>query len=209
MATAVRETAARAGSAATRVKILQAAELLFAKEGFDRVTLRQIARASGQRNVAAVQYHFGSKERLLTAIVDKHRAELDERRRLLIDDCDGNNDGEDLRSLLTILVQPLVLKLDSPSGRAYLRIQAQGFSNETMRPATRRVVQRIGQSLSAAKSAPGDPYRSHFAILLLFHGLADRARQEEKGAAARRNRAAFARALEEALLGLLRGGGNV
>ena len=44
---------------------------------------------------------------------------------------------------------PLASKLDDRSGRAYLRIQAQGLSNESMRPATRTVVQRIGRSLGA------------------------------------------------------------
>ena len=131
----------RAGREQTREKILRAGERLFAKEGFDRVTVRQIARDSNQGNVAAVQYHFGSKEGLLSAIVDEHREEIDGRRRALLEEREAEGRGEDLAALIEILIAPLASKLDSPSGRAYLRIQAQGLSNETMRPATRTVSQ--------------------------------------------------------------------
>src|SRR3546814_2769538 len=44
-------------------RILQAAEDCFGEHGIDAVSLRQIAIAAGQGNTAAVQYHFGSKER--------------------------------------------------------------------------------------------------------------------------------------------------
>jgi AcrR family transcriptional regulator len=57
-------------SDATRVKIMQAAERLFADRGIDGVALREIAAAAGQGNNTAVQYHFGSKERLVYQIFD-------------------------------------------------------------------------------------------------------------------------------------------
>ena len=54
-------------SAATREKIISAAEQLFAEIGFDAVSLRQIAAVAGQRNTNVVRYHFGNKEGLLKA----------------------------------------------------------------------------------------------------------------------------------------------
>jgi AcrR family transcriptional regulator len=183
---------------------MREAEKLFAREGFDRVTLRQIARASGQGNVAAVQYHFGSKEGLLAAIVDAHRAGIDEERRVLLEESEARGQGEDLSTLLRILIEPLARKLDSPSGRAYLRIQAQGLGNEKMRPATRVMVQRIGRIFDRLEGLEPNRYRDRFGILLLFHALADRARQEENGGATRNDRKLFERALSESLHGLYR-----
>jgi AcrR family transcriptional regulator len=190
----------------TRTKILRAAEQLFARDGFDRVTLRQIARASDQGNVAAVQYHFGSKKGLLGEIVDAHRREIDEERQRLFEESEAEGRGEELASLIRILVNPLASKLDDPAGRAYLRIQAQGLIHDTMRPATRTLVQRIGKSLGAlnSKGNPngGDPYRNRFALLLLFHTLADRAREEEGGRIRRGDREEFVRSLGRAIEGL-------
>ncbi len=202
MASRGHSTSGRPGRDKTREKILRAAELLFAKEGFDRVTLRQIARASDQGNVAAVQYHFGSKDGLLSSIVDVHREAIDDRRRELLAEREAEGRGGDLAALIEILVAPLASKLDDPSGRAYLRIQAQGLSNETMRPATRTVVQRIGRSLGSLDESALDPYRGRFALLLLFHALADRAEGEESGRAKRADRSAFVASLSRSLVGL-------
>ena len=44
----------------TRARLLEAAERLFAQQGFKRVTVRAICRAA-RANVAAVNYHFGDK----------------------------------------------------------------------------------------------------------------------------------------------------
>ena len=176
---------------ATRSKIQAVAEQLFASEGFDRVPLRQIAREAGQRNVAAVQYHFGSKEGLLSSIVDTHRSEIDDRRRDLLEALTEAESEADLSTLIGILVEPLAAKLDDASGRAYLRIQAQGLTNEKMRPATQSLIRRIRRHLGAIDEERGAPFRDRFALLLLFHALADRARAEETQAARRGARRDF------------------
>ena len=51
----------------TRTRILQAAEALFAESGFARTSLRAIT-ARAEVNLAAVNYHFGSKEALIQEI---------------------------------------------------------------------------------------------------------------------------------------------
>jgi AcrR family transcriptional regulator len=202
MATMAKPPAGRA--AATRERIQRAAERLFADDGFDRVTLRQIARAAEQRNVAAVQYHFGSKDGLLAAIVDRHRAEIDEARHALLAASEAKRREPDLAAYLDILLEPLGQKLDDPSGRAYLRIQAEGLHNEAMRPATRLVISRIGRIIGGLDRPKPTPYLDRFATLLLFHALADRARQEEVGNATRADRSPFIKALSQSLIGLLR-----
>jgi AcrR family transcriptional regulator len=49
--------------AKTRDRLLRAAALTFSERGFDEATVREVCRRAGA-NVASVNYHFGSKERL-------------------------------------------------------------------------------------------------------------------------------------------------
>lgn len=65
---------------ATRLRILTAAEQLFAENGISAVPLRDIGKAAGQRNHAAVQYHFGDREEVIRAIMDYRGGESEERR---------------------------------------------------------------------------------------------------------------------------------
>jgi AcrR family transcriptional regulator len=70
---------------ATRDRILDAAEELFARHGFDATSLREITSAAGV-NLAAVNYHFQSKEALLKAVVGRRLTPLNERRLALLDE---------------------------------------------------------------------------------------------------------------------------
>jgi AcrR family transcriptional regulator len=51
-----------------QLDILQAAEILFAEEGFDGASIRSIAKAA-HVNIAMISYYFGSKEKLLEALI--------------------------------------------------------------------------------------------------------------------------------------------
>ncbi len=53
----------------SRERILAAAVVLFARQGFDRTGLRQLANEAGV-NLAMINYFFGSKKKLLTEILD-------------------------------------------------------------------------------------------------------------------------------------------
>jgi AcrR family transcriptional regulator len=55
--------------------ILDAAEKLFSKYGFDATSTREIAEEAGA-NVAMISYYFGSKENLLNAIVERYSNEI-------------------------------------------------------------------------------------------------------------------------------------
>lgn len=61
---------ASASSANTPTQILDAAERLFADQGFGATSLRSIIHAADV-NLAAVHYHFGSKEKLIVATVQR------------------------------------------------------------------------------------------------------------------------------------------
>lgn len=51
-----------------QIEILQAAEQLFASEGFDGTSIRSIAKAA-KVNIAMISYYFGSKEKMLEALI--------------------------------------------------------------------------------------------------------------------------------------------
>lgn len=112
----------------TRDRIVRAAEQLFAERGIAAVSLREINRAAEQHNTGAVQYHFGDREGLLKALVDKHRHDSEPRRHALLDQYE-ESDEADLRALAAALVQPIAAKLNDPDGgRAYLRIAGEYYS---------------------------------------------------------------------------------
>ncbi len=68
----------------TRTKIIDAAERLFAEKGFDGTAIREIIRAANV-NVAAVHYHYGSKEEVLRGVTDRIVGPLNSRRFELLD----------------------------------------------------------------------------------------------------------------------------
>jgi AcrR family transcriptional regulator len=108
----------------TRARLVDAAERLFAERGVDAVSLREIARAAGAKNVIAVQYHFSDRDGVLRAILDKHLPEVDSRRNALLDEIEGARTQE-LRAMASALVRPLAPKLaEDDGGRPFLQIHA-------------------------------------------------------------------------------------
>jgi AcrR family transcriptional regulator len=104
----------------TRERLIAAAEELFAAQGIDTVSLREIVRASGARNATALQYHFGDRAGLVRAVLEKHHLDVDARRHALLDELGADLD---LRSLARALVEPLAAKLTDAG--AYLQIMAE------------------------------------------------------------------------------------
>ena len=110
---------------ATRDRLISTAETLFAARGLDGVSLNEITKLAGQRNASALNYHFGGKDGLLEAILDKHQPYLDVERQRMLEKLDSAG-GPSLRSLVEVLVLPLVAKLDDPDGGPeYIRVMAQ------------------------------------------------------------------------------------
>lgn len=59
----------------TRTRVLDAAVGLFGTRGYEATSLDQVADASGVRK-QTILYHFGDKEGLLTAVIDRSAADL-------------------------------------------------------------------------------------------------------------------------------------
>ncbi|MDH2426127.1 helix-turn-helix domain containing protein [Sphaerisporangium sp. TRM90804] len=110
-------------------RLVQAAERLFAERGIEGVSLREINAAAGQRNTTALQYHFTDRAGLLSAVLAKHQAGIEQHRHRLLDAYEGAGRppaGEARRALAAALVRPMAAKLADPDGgRAYLRVMEQ------------------------------------------------------------------------------------
>ncbi len=118
-------------AAETRAKLLSAAEQLFAERGVDAVSLREISRAAGARNVIAVQYHFDDRAGVLAAILAKHLPDVDARRHALLDEIEAA--GEPVaRAVAGALVRPLAAKLADPDGGPqFLQVHAELLNRPT------------------------------------------------------------------------------
>jgi AcrR family transcriptional regulator len=106
---------------ATRERLIEAAERLFATRGVNGVSLREIVRESGARNVTAQQYHFGDRRGLLRAVLERHHRDVEIGRHALLDNYEAEGHAG-IRVLAAILVRPLAAKLAHAGGRAYLQI---------------------------------------------------------------------------------------
>jgi AcrR family transcriptional regulator len=74
----------------TKEKILDAAEGLFAEHGFGATSLRQITAQAGV-NLAAVNYHFRSKDALIQAVFARRIAPINQKRLAMLDVCESEN----------------------------------------------------------------------------------------------------------------------
>jgi len=95
------------------LRIVVAAERLFAVYGIDGVSLRQIAAEAGNANNSAVHYYFGSKDGLITAIFRHRLPQILGERRLLAAQCDP----DDLRSRFEAHQLPVLALADSTDNR--------------------------------------------------------------------------------------------
>lgn len=101
-------------------RILDAAEQLFAERGFAETSLRLITGRAGV-NLAAVNYHFGSKEALIQAVFVRFLGPLCQRLERELDRRQGQ--AASLEELLELLVtQALGVAGDSAKLTAFMRL---------------------------------------------------------------------------------------
>jgi len=112
-------------AATTPDLILDAAERVFGQRGFPRASLRQITQLA-RVNLAAVNYHFGSKEELYRQVVTRHLRPLNEERVALLAQAEqlAGDQPVPLRAVLDTFIRPLLRRATdgAPGGRAFLRL---------------------------------------------------------------------------------------
>lgn len=111
----------------TKTRILDAAEHAFATQGFDGASLRAITSEAGV-NLAAVNYHFQSKEALFAAVVARRIDPINERRLEMLD---AAGENPSVHAILEAFLRP---PLDV----------TEGFRSEVIRPLLGRMYSTPG-----------------------------------------------------------------
>ena len=173
----------------TKRNILDAAEMLFAARGYHPTSLRAVTRAA-KANLAAVHYHFGSKQALLEAVIARRLTPLNaERQARLAALPEAAGAGEILRAFLE---PTLELRDASAGGRQFITLvgramvepdesvrsvflaQMQGLLEQLFGRLARALPQLTGQAVF---------WRLFFALGTMAHTLrmADKFRQVPPG----------------------------
>jgi AcrR family transcriptional regulator len=119
----------------TRHLLTVTAERIFALEGVSNTPLRRITQAAGQRNESAIQYHFGSREAVIQAILDLRTSAVNADRLQMLEVERARADGSPLsaRTVARLLVQPLARHLRRAGGEShYIRFLAQLWLDRDM-----------------------------------------------------------------------------
>lgn len=173
----------RPGAGDTKSRILEATELLFIEFGYEAMSLRQIT-ARAKVNLAAVNYHFGSKEALMQAVLGRRLDPLNTRRLALLTACEERWPQRlSCEHVLGAMFVPALQMARTPDtgGPAFLRLMGRVYSDPS--PFVQNyllghyapVFDRFFEAFSRA--LPGLPraelgWRLHFALKALAGVLA-------------------------------------
>jgi AcrR family transcriptional regulator len=136
---AKRKRAPSQRSLETRARILDAAELLFARDGFEGTSMRNIA-AAADVPVALVNFHGGAKEDFYATIVARRAETLAQRRLDALDAARADGKALCLRDVLTCFIRPYLelAATGGPQWTAYARLIAHVSADERWRPISER-----------------------------------------------------------------------
>ncbi len=164
-------------------KLLDAAELLFAEKGFEAVSVRDVTQFV-KMNVSAVNYHFGSRDGMMTLVILRYANPVLEERIARLDSAERKwaGKGLPLEEIIDAFVRPLLgqaRKTDLPERQFYKligRIFAENGDGlapaieAQFRATSERFMRAFGKSLPAV--APEDLVaRIHFMTGGLVHLL--------------------------------------
>ncbi|MDD8023911.1 MAG: TetR/AcrR family transcriptional regulator [Paracoccaceae bacterium] len=149
----------------SRARILDAAERVFARGGFDAATMRDIAAEAGVP-VGLVSHHGGTKEALFAEVVARRADELSTARLQALAEVQAATEpgaGADAAALLRAFIGPYVARAEAGGAQwlAYARLVAmvssdprwQGLAQQHFDPTARRFVVELGRVYPQAEPA--------------------------------------------------------
>lgn len=169
----------------TRERILDHAERLFAEQGYDRASLRSITEAADV-NLAAVNYHFGSKEALVHAVIARRFQPLNEERLALLDALEARGEPT-LEGVVRAFVEPVVRVQEGEDAQQVARVAKLLMQISTMSEELscehKRLFQRTGERFIPAflRALPDlDPHavfwRINFMVAVVAMSFSDAGR---------------------------------
>ena len=168
----------------TRERILDAAERLFMAHGYDGTSMRQIT-GEAAVNLAAVNYHFGSKESLMQEVFRRRLDWLNEERLRVLDEMEAAAEGQPLKpSQIVDGFFGTLLRLagdESHGGMVFLRLlgrthtEPSEFIRTFLADEYAGVMERYKQALF--KALPDVPraeivWRFHFMLGAIYYSAA-------------------------------------
>lgn len=141
----------------TKSRILEATERLVAEHGFEAVSLRDIT-SDAAVNVAAVNYHFGSKEKLFEAIQCRYIEPINDERLRIIAELTAAGRVATVREILEAFMRPFltVVKRNEMSEKLFFKLMGrcvidhQGGLPEDMIPGIKKVAESFTAALLVA-----------------------------------------------------------
>jgi AcrR family transcriptional regulator len=137
----------------TKQRILDAAEELFGEYGYSATSLRHII-ANAQVNLAAVHYHFGSKQDLLDQVVMRKAGPMNELRVKLLDQFEAEAAPEpaSIEKIIEAFVAPAIQLERSPEflklmGRIHAEGIGQGIIQRNFQPIIDRFLSALHRAL--------------------------------------------------------------
>src|SRR5579885_3591352 len=133
----------------TKQKLLDAAERLMSKQGYTATSLRQIIAEAGV-NLAAAHYHFGSKERLLHAMLDRKVGPVNEERLALLERAEAVAEQREdfLEKILEAFLAPVFQRrLSSPQ---FIRLMGRLYGEGLMTWVAENHYRSLGERFQAA-----------------------------------------------------------
>ncbi|OWU69565.1 TetR/AcrR family transcriptional regulator [Phaeobacter sp. 22II1-1F12B] len=124
---------------ATRQRVLDAAERCFASDGFEAVTIRQIARTA-EVTLGVVSFHGGSKEDLFKTVLARRVATLDDLRKAALAEVRARGEMT-IRDVVDAYLTPYldIASRGDPQWRAYAQFIARVASNDDYFPEVREL----------------------------------------------------------------------
>ncbi len=169
----------------TREKILDAAERLFAAYGFAGTSLRAVTKEAGV-NLAAVHYHFGTKEDLLRAVLSRIVVPINRERLEMLEQVEAaaGNDPPSLEGILEAFIAPDLRLIRDLGERGVIMTRFLGRSYtepaEMVQVLIREQYEELGQRFMevAARALPEVPqeelyWRFKLVVGVLTYILAD------------------------------------
>lgn len=160
MSTLQAQTDAPVSTTGTYYRILDVAEALFARHGIQGTSIRTIT-DQADVNVAAVNYHFGSKDKLVSEIIRRRAQSLEQERSDLLDEIEARcrQEGRSPRpeELVSVLISPTFKRIRSgdPGWINFIRFHARliwepGAERFSSQMSSQGMFERVDEMLQAA-----------------------------------------------------------
>jgi AcrR family transcriptional regulator len=163
----------------TKLKILDTAEHLFGSQGYDATSLRQIINEAGV-NLAAIHYHFGSKEELLAEMIARRAGPVNQKRLALLDEVEAEAAATARPPAIEKVLEAFLMPMSEAADRnpQFVRVMGRVYTEGMMATVLQKHFKEVIARFLVAmrKALPGLPedeflWRMHFMTGAMAHTM--------------------------------------